>query len=295
MNLLEQLGIEAPLGAAETEITAFELQSGLPLPERLHALYALCDGAIFRSGELEILPLAGVLDYVEAMRRQGFPQCWGYFPFTENNDSNPFCVCCDSPLTGYVVQVFHGDSARVKFRSIDSFLAALQEFVSEEEWDLHDLPSEFQGIDRTVQDITAGRELLRLAPELEGVEQEDAFRFGMWLLSEPQVGEIVPLLEHQNEDVRHEATRRLSAFQSLEAQQALRKAKDSMKQFVKQSAEALALAGIEATIVDETSLRLEAGPVWLNMDSFYSRRSEAGVYDFLVERSRVFLSRTHSQ
>jgi len=125
---------------------------------------------------------------------------------------------------------------------------------------------------------------------MDELEQRDALRFGMWLLSEPQVSEITPLLEHRDEYVRDDAARRLAAMQSSEASQALDKAKNEMRRFVQQCAERLMQAGIKATVIKEINLRLEPGPVWLNMEGLYSRRNDADVYDFILERSHFFLA-----
>lgn len=289
-NLLEAVNAEASPGATEVDIDAFEGQTGLVLPESLHALYIQSDGAVLSEGEMKILPLATIQEQMVGVHRWGFLELWGYFPFTDNNDSNPFCVCCNAPLTGYIVQVPHDDTAAIKFRSLGSFLAALQQFVDEDYWDLHEMPSEFEGPDRTAQDIAVGRELLKMAPKMDELEQRDALRFGMWLLSEPQVSEITPLLEHRDEYVRDDAARRLAAMQSSEASQALDKAKNEMRQFVQQCAERLMQAGIKATVIKEINLRLEPGPVWLNMEGLYSRRNDADVYDFILERSHFLLA-----
>jgi hypothetical protein len=71
---------------------------------------------------MEILPLAEVVPYLEGevmpfvdgVSHYGIPEVWGYFPFTDCNDSNPYCVCCNGPLRGRVVHVFHDDDPKLK-------------------------------------------------------------------------------------------------------------------------------------------------------------------------------------
>lgn len=286
-DLLAELNAEAVPGVAEADLDTFENETGLRLPQSVRTLYTTCDGAVLNEGLLRILPLASVREHVYGLRNFGIPQRWGYFPFTDNNDSNPFCVCCAPPLTGYVVQVSHDDSAAIKFRSLDSFLLALREFVTEDEWDLYEMPSEFDGEARTAGDIEIARELLRLAPELDDVEQGNAYQFGMWLLSGNEISEITPLLLARDEYVRDDAMQRLAAINSPEANQALRDAEDDMVRFVKQCAEALHQAGVQAIVINGTNL--EAGPKrrGVNTRAYYSMRDEPGVFDRLVEQFRA--------
>ena len=286
-DLLAELNIEATPGVTEGGLDMFEDETGLQLPESVRSLYTTCDGAVLNEGLLRILPLGGVLEHVIGFRDIGFPQRWGYFPFTDNNDSNPFCVCCTTPLAGYVVQVFHDDSAAIKFRSLDGFLAALREFVTEDEWDLYEMPSDFDGEARTAGDVKVGRKLLRLASELDDVEQGDAYRFGMWLLSGNEIGEIIPLLQAGDEYVRDDAMQRLAAIASPEAKQALRDAEEDMMRFVKQCAEALDQAGVYSKIINGTSLKAGPRRVGVNTKMFYSKRDEPRIFDRLVERFRA--------
>lgn len=85
-------------GASEEELCSFERQTGIALPTPVRMSYAACNGASLCDG-LKIRSLAESLTWVNAYER-----CvWSYFPVTENYDSDPFCVCCASPLRGYVV------------------------------------------------------------------------------------------------------------------------------------------------------------------------------------------------
>ena len=286
-DLLASLGVQAPPGVTAAALNAFEADTRLRLPESVRALYAACDGAVLPQGRLRILPLAGVREHVRGFRDFGIPERWGYLPFTDDNDSDPFCVCCAPPLTGYVVQVLHDDGAAIKFRSLGRFLAALHGFVAEGGRDLYGLPSDFDNEARTAGDIETGRALLRLAPDLEGVEQGDACRFGMWLLPGDLIGEITPLLQVGDEYVREDATRRLAAIHSPEAAQALRDAQQDMARFVERCAEALRRAGVQATIKNGTDLT--AGPQGrgVNARMYYAMRAEPDVFDRLVNQFRA--------
>lgn len=175
----------------------------------------------------------------------------------------------------------------MKFRSLDSFLAALREFVTEDEWDLHEMPSDFNGEVRTAGDVEVGRELLRLAPELYDVAQNDAYRFGMWLLSGNEISEIVPLLQVRDEYVRDDAMQRLAAIASPEANQVLQDAEEDMARFVGLCVEALHRAGVYAEVTNRTSLKAGPRRAGVNTRAYYRMRSEPGVFDRLVEQFRA--------
>jgi hypothetical protein len=48
-------------------------------------------------------------------------------------------------------------------------------------------------------------------------------------------------------------------------------------------------AGLDAHTVERTQIRIDPGPVWLNVPVFFDRRDKADVWDFLVERAKVFV------
>lgn len=285
-NLLAELDAKTFPGASEAALAAFEIETGLRLPAAVRTLYAASDGLTLGSRPLRFLPLAEVQDYSAAMQEIGIPARWGYFPLIDDDDSNPYCVCCHGPLAGYVVQVFHDDAAALKFRSLESFLAALAGGGAAGGRDLYEMPPDFVGPARTAADSAAGQELLNLAPGLEEVEQADAYRFGLWLLSEDQIDEIVAVLEAGDEYVHEDALARLAVIGTPGAQAAIRASKADLARFVARCADALHQAGVEATI--EGSTGLSAGPrrAGINTAMFYARRREPDIFEKLIERFR---------
>jgi hypothetical protein len=188
-------------GATAAELDSFEASTGLSLPPQLRAFYGSTNGlTIDGNGSryvtnmrpaawMEILPLAEVTRYVEGMRRFGISQVWGYFPFTDCNDSNPYCLCCNEPLRNRVVHVFHDDVAELKFWELGRFLDAVSAAVANRGTDrpeLERLAGEYTSDreDRTEDEVSTGLELLKLADRLTDVEQHDALRFAIDLLSE---------------------------------------------------------------------------------------------------------------
>src|SRR4051794_6697035 len=120
-------GVTPNRGATDAELAGFEAQTGLTLLPELRRLYAASNGLVVdRRGRMRILPLGEVAGHVRSFGSFGIPVQWGYFPFTDLNDSNPHCVCCDGPAKGYVVHVNHDDVAHIEFRNLDSFLAAVR-------------------------------------------------------------------------------------------------------------------------------------------------------------------------
>src|SRR5262249_270121 len=107
--------------ASGKAIAEFEDKTGLKMPPELREIYQTCDGLTFEESSLEILSLETALTWVEAFRREGIGPAFGYLPFAEANDSNPFCVCCSGPMAGLVVRVFHDDAPQLVFRSVDNF------------------------------------------------------------------------------------------------------------------------------------------------------------------------------
>jgi hypothetical protein len=169
-------------GATAAELDAFETRTGLSLPPQLRAFYGATKGltidgdgsryvSVRPAAWMEILPLAKVMPYVEGMRRDGIPRVWGYFPFTDCNDSNPYCVCCNGPLRNRVVHVFHDDVAGLKFWELGRFLDAVAAAVvskGEDNPQLDRLRGEYTSDreDRTEDEVRTGLELLRLADGL---------------------------------------------------------------------------------------------------------------------------------
>ncbi|MBI1256869.1 MAG: hypothetical protein GC204_05320 [Chloroflexi bacterium] len=225
MDIADQaarLGISLTPGVSVAALDAFEADFGFPLTADLRSLYQASDGLVLSKGRLRIPALDEIRSaWLPGFRFWDIPQFWGYFPLIDRFDSNPLCVCCASILTGYVVQVFHDDDAQVKFRSLDSLLATL--LRDPDSWDLIDLPADMNQPFRSGQDIEIGRQLLARAQTLTGETQDDAIRFGIWLLSEAEVDEIIPFLDYPDQQVVYDVEARLKTMSEPRAWQALKR------------------------------------------------------------------------
>jgi hypothetical protein len=298
-------------GATAAELDAFEAGTGLSLPASLRAFYEAANGLTIDGGGsgyyvngarpvrptawMEILSLAKVAPYVEGMRRYGIPQVWGYFPFTDCNDSNAYCVCCSGPLRNRIAHVFHDDVAGLKFWELGRFLDAVAAAVAsrgEGRPELDRLPGDYtpDRQDRTEDEVRAGLELLKLGNELADVEQGDALRFAIDLLSEEQVDDVVRLLETGDKYTARDATVRLRAMKSTRAADALRRYAAETAGFVADCVAALRAAGLDVADVQDNTARLEPGPVWLDVLQWFHRRREPGIHDAVVRRAKELLA-----
>ena len=305
-HFLQEFHIETGKPASEAALRKADAGLGFPIPESIRRCYRTCNGGRAGPGPdgprsaVELLSLDAALGYG---RVPGFfDGFWGYFPFVENNDSNPVCLCGKSPLTGYVVLVRHDDAPRLMFRSPEGFFRAAVEYVRGGEFfDTHDLPSEFDGPDRTRKDLSVARQLnaaVAAGDALRGQERTDALRFACDLLSDDHVEEIAALLKDEDESVREHATRRLQRIPGAKAKKALSQSENDFDAFVDRCARTLQREGIEASVQaphGPKTIRIDPGPIWLNMDMFFSARKRPDIEDYLLERARFFVAEEKKQ
>jgi hypothetical protein len=311
-QFVQHAGIQCTQSATPEELSQFETASRLSLPAPVREFYAATNGCYIEQPAgvgMTILSLAEALKFVQGMENFGIPAQWGYFPFTDTNDSNPYCVCCNSPVQGWIAHVYHDDVAELQFRSIESFLTAITDVVrlarsDPEEFRLDELPHDFGpgkiGGDtpdiearqtfREANDAETGMKLLDLARQTEkgAIERADALRWAITLLSENEVDEVIRLLDEEDEYCRNDARAKLEGMQSAKAREALGRDRAEMKDFLARCAEALRQAGLQVA-VEKDAVRLDPGPVWLNMPMFFTnRRSPTFMADF-VKRAKELL------
>src|SRR5262245_46475199 len=205
-------GVTPNPGATIDEIASFEALTGLTLTPELRELYSASNGiSIDRHGLMRINSLEVVAGYDSGFRHWRIPRVWNYFAFTDRNDSNPHCVCCDGPAKGSVVRVNHDDSARIEYRSLGSYLDTLHRLLELPEkpkrgfyYDkdgplLSELPQDYypNTSDRTPEDVATAHRLLAFADTLERgtVERTDAERWAITLFSENEVAQIARFLD----------------------------------------------------------------------------------------------------
>lgn len=293
--------VELQPGATASELSAFEARSGLSLPSQLRTFYQLSNGATVLQGEMIILSLAEALSQFRDMREYGVPQAWGYFPFADCNNSDPYCVCCSDPVRGRIVQVFHDDAAQLRFSNISRFLDATAGAAAaiavctdpdrENVEDLGRLDGEYvHRLERTEDEVSTGLSLVQLADHLTDVEMRDAQRFAIDLFSEAEIGKVIHLLETGNEYVVEKARARLETMRSPEASKALEQYDRETATFVSDCVAALRAAGLHVTDVRTHTACMSPGPLWLNFPIWFHRRHEAGIQDVVVRRAKELLA-----
>ena len=252
--------------------------------------YSTCNGAVI-SPRLQILPLDGVLRFVAGMGEFGIPQEWGYFPLTDFNDSNPYCVCCKGVLTGSIAHVRHDDNACLEFRSLWSFLDA---FVAHRRRSKSaNIPPELANdrSNRSPEDINRGLLLLQWARLIgeSDVTRQDAISFGLQLLSESEIPEFVAQLDSE-QALRNTALKQLRTMSSPRAVQAIADYQHEFGSFIERCVRALNSAGVPVHEVSRNCLRLEPGPIWLDLETWYEERRSPGINEKIIERAKYFLT-----
>jgi hypothetical protein len=305
-HFLQEFCIKTWKPASEAALRKVEAKAGFSVPHSLRSCYLTCDGGRAQHGPegprsaVELLSLEAALKYYPV--HGFFASFWGYFPFVENNDSSPVCLCCKSPLAGYVVLVVHDDAPRLMFRSPESFFrAAVKHIKGVEFFDTHDLPSEFDGPDRTKKDLAVARQLIDAVASGDALvdqERTDALRFACDLLSDEHVDEIADLLKDDDEYVREHIAKRLKRIPGAKARKALRQFKGDFDSFVNRCARRLRREGIQASVESpygQKTIRIDPGPIWLNMEMFFSRRNRPDAEDFFLERARFFVAQENKK
>lgn len=290
----ESFAIKLAKPATDPQLAAARKKFGRAFPSSVRKIYETGNGGKAKSNlsALEIYSLHRSFAY------HGLPEFfnppWILWPLIENNDSDPICVCCSAALSGYVVQVNHGDAPRMLFRSLENFFTESIEAVAASDYlDIHELRGDFAGPDRTEKDRTAARKLIALAKKLNGDQLTDALCFAADLLGDDNIDEIEGLLDFDNIGAADHLAERLERIpkvtrrQSVAAKQGTPKPKTELfDDFVTRCGEILKSAGITATVLEmygKNTIRLEPGSVWLNMQMFHENRRRDDFETFLID------------
>jgi hypothetical protein len=288
--------------ATPSQLEAAERKLGRSLPGSVRKLYAVGNGGTARGdcSALEIYPIRTALQYADVPRFFDAP--WVLWPLIENNDSNPICVCCQAPLTGYVVLVRHGDSPLILSRTLDRFFRSARDFVAEGEFlETSELTTDFAGADRTQGDLAAAGRLIKMAKSLEGDDRTDALCFAADLLGDAEVEQIRALLDFDDAGAADHLAERLKRIPKARGSKVVRSRgnpakpqRESFDEFVVRCGELLKTAGLKATVVEmygKKTIRLDPGSVWMNMAMFYEQRRREDFVEFLVDLARKAVRR----
>lgn len=281
-SLLSRAGFQRNPGASTAAVARIERAFRVTLPEDFRSLYSLADGA---SGKrIELLSLSRIEDYSEV-----FDTPFGYVPFTDSNDSNPYAICCDGPLRGIVVHVFHDSESKLICRGLQRFFELIADVEADED------PSEIEGDwavarpDRTEDDALIGTALVRLAESLELGDDACtiALRYATQLFGAGCEGDLSRVLTLGDEYVREAVLERCAALGTPEARVLLRDDAEGYRRFLadfKQSAEA---AGFSLEPVGRNGFRLQPGRINPNFSKLYSECRRPGAMAEFIERFRT--------
>lgn len=289
-DLVNRLRQQSPVslneGVSLERIAKVEEQIGMQLPNEVREFYSLSDGADFDDGASQVLSLEKALELKQAMEDYGIRRMWNYLPFTEENTSNPICVCCSEPLIGYLVHVFHDDGPVIKWRDFKSFLKIMLSQIEKREYFFEDAPYEFSSLERKPQDIATARKLLEVVQveNINIVDRDDGCNFAAWLFGHDQLNDIARLLETEDEFVRRDVCCRLKSFKSRAAGEVLRKYNEEMESFVNRCKGLLEKANVQSEINEKTQLQVLHPTRWLNMDAFFTERRRTDFETYFVSR-----------
>jgi hypothetical protein len=280
-------------GITETEILEAENATGLKFPASYRKFISETDGHLFEDQGVKVMSLAESLGYFSHLRKFSLVQKWGCFPILDNDDSNPWCICCEPPLAGYIVQIMHDDAPQIKFRSLDAFFAAIQTGDGDDLCFLDDLKGDFYGPKRIAHDVEAAKELLKMASNLSKVDRPDACRFAMWLLGDEQVDQIAQFLADEDVFVARDATNRLTAMKSPKAMEALQTDQRSLAAFIERSRTLLLEGGIQCSVENHGTIRLSPpnkASILLDMKTFYAKKKNPNAEKEFLERVKSIIA-----
>lgn len=278
--------------ATSQDLAKVEKKIGFKLADSVRSTYLQANGGKAKDSDVSSLVLNKLSDVMKYAGSPAFmDSCFGLWPLLENKDSDPVCVACKGPLAGYVVLVSHDDGAKLMFRSLDRFFqAAIASVADGQSFESRDLPTDFDTAERTSKDLAASKKLLKLLQKTDELTEEesiDVARFACDLLPDSDIVGIKALLKIDNTYVREHVTARLSRLKKSAARKAVKKSAETFDSFVINCAKVLKKAGIAATTVEmygKPTIRLDPGPVWLNMQFFHSKRKQADFEAMLLEK-----------
>ena len=274
-------------GASDHDLSHLEATLDVELPHDVREVYRQTDGLTL-SWFLNLLPITRSLEFAQAMTTFEVPGPWGLVPLFDDARSNPLCVATRAPLTGFLVRIPHDDVKHLAHRDAVSLLRVLIEAPN---FGDNEPPSPFVSSHRTVADAETARALIAQADTLGELSRRDGLRFAFTLLGVQGVDAIASFLDDVDDDVRESARARLKelAPHAENAVLALQHAHDEREVFARACVRLLNAAGLKATFERKSwgpDVRVEPGPFGLNLDMFWSWRTQPDFPERFTTRVR---------
>lgn len=275
-------GVEPSPPATEADFAHAEASMGFEIPEDLRAIYSIANGVTltpdFRLNSLADAAQYGGYGTIHSTLR--------LVPLSDENDSNPYCLICASPLMGKVLHLNHDGVNKLCFDNLESFLETISNYGTQE----------FYSREGLKRDIT--QSCLKTFKWVENLPSDDDSR--MLLLSlafdglkEGYEEKIQEFLSDKDEYVREAALKRLKEIGTPAAKKAVYDDSISYERFVADVAAVLASVGIQVRehrqLNFPVTLIIEPGRIGLNMQSFYAQRNDPLIFQRVIERAQHFI------
>lgn len=265
-TLLKSAGFRKRAGASLAAVARMEKKFGVQLPDEFRELWAYSNG--MDGDDIELLAVAEVEKYAGI-----FTTGFGYVPFTECNNSNPYAVCCREPLAGVIAHIFHDDESHLVCGGLKPFLKLVAEaHASAEEVDQLTGAWAFDRPERPTRDAATARKLVRAAEKLDTDDptRGEGLRFAAQLFGPGQEKALQAVAELGDEYVREAVQRRLKVLGTPAAKKALGTEEAAYKSFLKKFQKAFAAAGVKTEPTRQGAFCLRPGPVHLNFEMIYA-------------------------
>jgi hypothetical protein len=284
-TLFNSLGALTRPGADPATLARAERALNLRLPEDFRELYRASDGLEIPDLHFEFEPLSQIEQYAGVLT-VGF----GYFPFTNSNDSNPYAICCAEPLTGFIVRLYHDDAPVLACRGLGRFLDLVVELrqrvraenagqEDKDEYDNHidDLENDlaFDRPERSAEDARIGRELIRHASGLRttDVDRGVALTFAVQMFGPGHEDDLERALALGDEYVREAVLKRCRHLGTSAAAALVRRDAEDLERFVREVVRAVEAAGIKVQrSPGSLAWSAEVGPDLPCLDRLYGNR-----------------------
>jgi hypothetical protein len=243
-TLFNSLGAITRPGADPAALAHAEWMLNVHLPDNFRELYRASDGPEIPDLRLVFEPLSRIEEYAGVLTA-GF----GYCPFTNCNDSNPYAICCSEPLTGFVVHLYHDDAPVLACRSLERFFdlavglrekARLVNKELDDEYDYHinDLENDlaFDRPERSAEDARIGRELVRhaLSLRITDVDRSMVLWFAVQMFGPDHVDDLERVLALGDEYVREGVLNRCRHLGTPAATALLNRDAEDLERFVQE-------------------------------------------------------------
>jgi hypothetical protein len=294
--LFDGLGATTRPGADPAALAHAEKVLAIRLPEEVRELYRATDGLVIPDLDLEFEPLSRIERYAGFLTK-----AFGYFPFTDCNDSNPYTICCDEPLTGFVVHLYHDDAPVLACRSLGRFLELLverrQQMLAADEEQREDLDLRinclegdlaFDRPERSAEDARVGRALVRHAESLgpSDLDRGAALGFAAQMFGPGDEDELARVMALGDEYARESVLERWRGLGTPAAEALLRRDAEDFDRFLADLASTVEAAGmaIRRHRPPGYGFTIEEGNIGLNFQMLYSARHEAGFLEGVLGR-----------